>query len=733
MKTIYYRTIGYFFTITQTPFIFYCFTMSYNKNYSKQNKSKNFYNKPKRNTEQIIKISYDITKLYNSLDSITTQSPINQELFNQIISSDYGFDNFVVNSHSSINSKTWNNSLEESEIKQLNIEQPVNINPIKIYSYVNNIAQNTPQESDKIKELYDNLKNFFRYYCLMKVNYKADPVNYEYFNKLSDYLSSIEIPKFSENIKEYLLTPLDKRQVEDSVFYYIYRFTLPVKTPEYLLSLEKFKEAKLQKRYITKDKLNELYHNELFVYYEIYNNIILSTNKAIADEYYLNNDSANTKNTLSQLKIKTKLITKIIDAIIAGTITQSNTTEKIAFNTALSLLFMDVSNLVPFILDDFSYVNTEILSVLHCNQHKTEEYVETAELLNYLKLQIKNKPNSNIQVNICNMLINIIKLIIDYKNNCISLTVYDELYRIELINFIKNNFFDYLKHKADEKELTFLVNKFLPLHVSFINCAKGTIEKLNRFTKEEVINMIFNHIKDDIFPQTYYGFLYNVYYLTDNKDMLFNKFKEIDYKDCNNQAIRNLLLFTLFTKDINYYNLLENVISSIPDIEIILGNQLPQNILGNDFIKAIDEGVTPTNKQDNGFNIEQPTEYLKNYSSLTKLYKLEKGNIVINKVYNLLKNIYEKIENKIGRIGFKFDDLINLLENYYDPSIEKPIIKEPEFKPVVETSVIKPVIKLIPKKVNYVKYDAKNSYKNRVHYYKNTTNEKPKIQLSIDI
>lgn len=733
MKTIYYRTIGYFFTITQTPFIFYCFMMSYNKNYSKQNKSKCFY-KPKRNTEQIIKISYDITKLYNSLDSVISQSPVTQELFNQIISPDYGFDNFVVNSHSSINSKTWNNSIEENEIKQLDIDQPVNINPIKIYSYVNNIAQNIPQESDKIKELYDNLKNFFRYYCLMKVNYKTEPVNYEYFNKLSEYLSSIEIPNFSNNIKEYLLTPLDKRQVEDSVFYYIYRFTLPVKTPEYLLSLEKFKEAKgLQKKFITKDKLNELYYNELSVYYEIYNNIILSTNKAITDEYYLNNNSANTKNTLTQLKTKTKLITKVIDIIIAGTITQSNITEKIAFNTALSLLFMDVSNLVPFILDDFSYVNTEILSVLHCNQHNEEVYVETAELINYLKNQIKNKPDSDIQVNICNMFINIIKLIIDYKNNCISLTVYDELYRIELINFIKNNFFDYLKHKADEKELTFLVNKFLPLHVSFINCAKGTIEKLNRFTKEEVINMIFNHIKDDIFPQTYYGFLYNVYYLTDNKDMLFNKFKEIDYKDCNNQAIRNLLLFTLFTKDINYYNLLENVISSIPDIEIILGNQLPQNILGNDFIKAIDEGVTPTNKQDNGFNIEQPTEYLKNYSSLTKLYKLEKGNIVINKVYNLLKNIYEKIENKIGRIGFKFDDLINLLENYYDPSIEKPIIKEPEFKPVVETSVIKPVIKLIPKKVNYVRYDAKNSYKNRVHYYKNTTNEKPKIQLSFDI
>ena len=634
----------------------------------------------------------DISQLY-----YTNQiNPDVADIFDQFKLSDYGFKSTVRVAEKIFTKVEKSAIISEEPVTNLDISQHVDINAISIYNTVNGVAD-LPTGVRVITETYSDIKNFFKYYCNMKLKYTPENLNYE---RIDFMLGNKDETVYEDVVDNYYyrcfsFDPSDTkpRIVKNSTFYFISRAMLPTTIPRYLLDYTRFDILTNLKCCDTLDDFVNGYNEHINLYININQNAALSGAKALVEEYFLNHGNRRTdydriKGTfLTNIKYPNKVAYTLIQSMIDSFYKdKASSEEMLILNIALSIIFMDVKNLVPYVMGKESF-DTGVLNVVENKKVYDYRYRDGINVLNEAKAKhVEN--NDTKKAEIADILLNIIENIKKFKQGLISLPMYDQLFKIELLKFVDKHFSAIVTRKIDVSSVNEFVNKFTSITTNPINIPRHLMRSANKYTKQEIIDAIFRCMGGFTnFAGYYFGFLNEFYYKDPNnieaRNMLYNAFANEDYDVATCNKLYSLFLWTLHARDdARYYDLMVEVFKKYNrNIERKIFNT--GSFEGHEFFELLLYGE---------------------YTNSTVLYKLPEYKIkpgpITDKLYLYINDLYTNIERKGTISALYISDIVDVLYSCASENIRVPKAvyvveetkKEEQPKPV-NTSTIKAIRK----------------------------------------
>ena len=634
----------------------------------------------------------DISQLY-----YTNQiNPDVADIFDQFKLSDYGFKSTVRVAEKIFTKVEKATIISDKPATNLDISQHVDINAISIYNIVNGVAD-SPTGVRVITETYSDVKNFFKYYCNMKLSYTPENLNYE---RIDFMLGNKDETVYEDVVDNYYyrcfsFDPLDAkpRIVKNSTFYFISRAMLPTTIPRYLLDYTRFDILTNLKCCDTLDDFVNGYNEHINLYININQNAALSGAKALVEEYFLNHGNRRTdydriKDTfLTNIKYPNKVAYTLIQSMIDSFYKdKASSEEMLILNIALSIIFMDVKNLVPYVMGKESF-DTGVLNVVENKKVYDYRYRDGINVLNEAKAKhVEN--NDTKKAEIADILLNIIENIKKFKQGLISLPMYDQLFKIELLKFVDKHFSVIVTRKIDVSSVNEFVNKFTSITTNPINIPRHLMRSANKYTKQEIIDAIFRCMGGFTnFAGYYFGFLNEFYYKDPNnieaRNMVYNAFANEDYDVATCNKLYSLFLWTLHARDdARYYDLMVEVFKKYNrNIERKIFNT--GSFEGHEFFELLLYGE---------------------YTNSTVLYKLPEYKIkpgpITDKLYLYINDLYTNIERKGTISALYISDIVDVLYSCASENIRVPKAvyvveetkKEEQPKPV-NTSTIKAIRK----------------------------------------
>ena len=634
----------------------------------------------------------DISQLY-----YTNQiNPDVADIFDQFKLSDYGFKSTVRVAENIFTKVEKSAIISEEPATNLDISQHVDINAISIYNIVNGVAD-SPTGVRVITETYSDVKNFFKYYCNMKLSYTPENLNYE---RIDFMLGNRDDTVYEDVVDNYYYrcfsfdpTDAKPRIVKNSTFYFISRAMLPTTIPRYLLDYTRFDILTNLKCCDTLDDFVNGYNEHINLYININQNAALSGAKALVEEYFLNHGNRRTdydriKGTfLTNIKYPNKVAYTLIQSMIDSFYKdKASSEEMLILNIALSIIFMDVKNLVPYVMGKESF-DTGVLNVVENKKVYDYRYRDGINVLNEAKAKhVEN--NDTKKAEIADILLNIIENIKKFKQGLISLPMYDQLFKIELLKFVDKHFSAIVTRKIDVSSVNEFVNKFTSITTNPINIPRHLMRSTNKYTKQEIIDAIFRCMGGFTnFAGYYFGFLNEFYYKDPNnieaRNMVYNAFANEDYDVATCNKLYSLFLWTLHARDdARYYDLMVDVFKKYNrNIERKIFNT--GSFEGHEFFELLLYGE---------------------YTNSTVLYKLPEYKIkpgpITDKLYLYINDLYTNIERKGTISALYISDIVDVLYSCASENIRVPKAiyvveetkKEEQPKPV-NTSTIKAIRK----------------------------------------